>query len=41
MEVTLDMAATMENIAAFSFLNARLVTDRFHVQKLAYDALQK
>jgi len=41
MEVTLDMAATMENIARFSFPNARLVTDRVHVQKLAYDALQE
>lgn len=41
MEVTLDMAATMENIARFGFPNARLVTDRFHVQKLAYDALQE
>jgi transposase len=41
LEVTLDMAATMENIARFSFPNARLVTDRFHVQKLAYDALQE
>ena len=41
MEVTLDMAATMENIARFSFPNAQLVTDRFHVQKLAYDTLQE
>ncbi len=41
LEVTLEMAATMENIARFSFPNARLVTDRFHVQKLAYDALQE
>ena len=41
LEVTLDMAASMENIARFSFPNARLVTDRFHVQKLAYDALQE
>lgn len=40
-EVTLDMAASMENIARFSFPNALLVTDRFHVQKLAYDALQE
>jgi transposase len=40
-EVTLDMAANMENIARFSFPNALLVTDRFHVQKLAYDALQE
>jgi transposase len=40
-EVTLDMAATMEKIAKFSFPNAYLVTDRFHVQKLAYDAVQE
>lgn len=40
-EVTLDMAASMENIARFSFPNARLVTDRFHVQKLAFDAVQE
>jgi transposase len=40
-EVTLDMAANMENIARSSFPNALLVTDRFHVQKLAYDALQE
>lgn len=40
-EVTLDMAANMENIARFSFPNASLVTDRFHVQKLAYDAVQE
>jgi transposase len=40
-EVTLDMAANMEIIARFSFPDALLVTDRFHVQKLAYDALQE
>jgi len=40
-EVTLDMAANMETIARHSFPNAKLVTDRFHVQKLAYDALQE
>ena len=40
-EVTLDMAATMEKIAKFSFPKASLVTDRFHVQKLAYDAVQE
>lgn len=39
-EVTLDMAATMEKIAKRSFPKAQLVTDRFHVQKLAYEALQ-
>jgi transposase len=40
-EVTLDMAANMETIARHSFPNAKLVTDRFHVQKLAYDAVQE
>jgi transposase len=40
-EITLDMAATMEKIAKFSFPKAKLVTDRFHVQKLAYDAVQE
>lgn len=39
--MTLEMAAMMEKIARFSFPNARLVTDRSHVQKLAYDTLQK
>jgi transposase len=39
-EITLDMAATMEKIAKFSFPKATLVTDRFHVQKLAYEAVQ-
>jgi transposase len=39
-EVTLDMAANMEIIAKHSFPKATLVTDRFHVQKLAYDAVQ-
>lgn len=40
-EVTLDMAASMEKIARYSFPRAKLVTDRFHVQKLAYDAVQE
>lgn len=40
-EITLDMAPTMERIAKYSFPNAILVTDRFHVQKLAYDAVQE
>lgn len=39
-EVTLDMAATMERIAKRSFPKASLVTDRFHVQRLAYESLQ-
>lgn len=40
-EITLDMAGNMENIAKYSFPKATLVTDRFHVQKLAYDAVQE
>lgn len=40
-EVTLDMAASMENIVKYSFPKASLVTDRFHVQKLAFDAVQE
>lgn len=40
-EITLDMASTMERIAKYSFPRAKLVTDRFHVQKLAYEAVQE
>ncbi|MBK5245565.1 MAG: transposase [Eubacteriaceae bacterium] len=40
-EVTLDMAGSMNKIAKRSFPAASRVTDRFHVQKLAYDALQE
>ena len=40
-EVTLDMAGSMERIVSKSFPKAQLVTDRFHVQKLAYDAVQE
>jgi transposase len=40
-EITLDMAANMEKIVKHSFPKAILVTDRFHVQKLAYDAVQE
>ena len=40
-EVTLDMAASMEKIVRGSFPKAQLVTDRFHVQKLVYDAVQE
>jgi len=40
-EVTLDMAANMEQIVRKTFTKASLVTDRFHVQKLAYDAVQQ
>lgn len=40
-EVTLDMAASMEKIVRHSFPKARLVTDRFHVQQLASEAVQE
>ena len=40
-EVTLDMAGSMNRIVRQSFPKATLVIDRFHVQKLAYDALQQ
>ena len=40
-EITLDMAANMELIAKTCFTKANLVTDRFHVQKLACEALQE
>lgn len=40
-EITLDLAANMELIAKRSFPQAKLVTDRFHVQQLATEALQE
>lgn len=40
-EVTLDMAGSMHKIVRNCFPNAVKVIDRFHVQKLAYDALQE
>jgi transposase len=40
-EVTLDMAGSMNKIVKRCFPVASLVIDRFHVQKLAYDALQE
>lgn len=39
-EVTLDMAFSMKHIASKCFPKAIQVTDRFHVQKLAIEALQ-
>lgn len=39
-EITLDMTPNMEQTARISFPVARLVRDRFHVQKLAYEAVQ-
>jgi transposase len=40
-EITLDMAGNMELIAKRCFPSAVRVTDRFHVQKLAAEALQE
>lgn len=40
-EITLDMAPNMELIAKTCFPAAKRVVDRFHVQKLAYDAVQE
>jgi transposase len=40
-EITLDLSESMRNIAKYSFPYAKRVTDRFHVQKLAFDALQE
>lgn len=40
-EVTLDMAGSMNLIVERCFGGASKVIDRFHVQKLAYDALQE
>ncbi len=40
-EVTLDMAGSMNKIVKHCFPKATRVTDRFHVQKLAYDAIQE
>ena len=40
-EITLDMAPNMEQIARTCFPAAKRVTDRCHVQKLAYEAVQE
>ena len=40
-EITLDMAGSMNIIAKRCFPNAVLVTDRFHLQKLAIEAVQE
>ncbi len=40
-EITLDMAPTMKKIAMYSFPCANMVTDRFHVQQLAFEAVQE
>ena len=40
-EVTMDMAANMQLAIKRCFVNAHRVIDRFHVQKLAFDAVQE
>ena len=40
-EITLDMAGSMNKIITVCFPNAIKVIDRFHVQKLAYEAIQE
>lgn len=40
-EITLDMANSMISISERAFPKAVQVTDRFHVQKLAYEAVQQ
>lgn len=40
-EITLDMAHSMKHIVKICFPKATQVTDRFHVQKLAIEALQE
>ena len=40
-EITLDLSSSMRKIARLSFPKAMQVIDRFHVQKLALEALQE
>lgn len=40
-EITVDLAPTMHRIARRCFSNVSIVSDRFHVQKLAMDAVQE
>lgn len=40
-EVTLDFSSSMETAARVAFPNARITTDRFHVQQLVSEALQE
>jgi transposase len=40
-EITMDMASNMELIAKTCFPAAKRVIDRFHVQQLAYEAVQE
>jgi transposase len=40
-EITLDLSPSMRNICIMKFPNAKRVIDRFHIQKLACDAIQE
>lgn len=40
-EITLDLADSMDRICRYAFPRAKRVIDRFHVQKLALDAVQE
>jgi len=40
-EITMDLSPSMRNIAIHEFRNAKRVIDRFHIQKLACDAIQE
>jgi len=40
-EVTLDMSESMRKIVRHRFPRAKRVIDRFHVQRLAFDAIQE
>lgn len=40
-EVTLDFSSSMENAVVYSFPNACITIDRFHVQQLVTEALQQ
>lgn len=40
-EITMDLSPSMRKIAVHEFRNAKRVIDRFHIQKLACDAIQE
>ena len=40
-EITMDLSYSMKNIAVMEFRNAKRTIDRFHVQKLALEAIQE
>jgi transposase len=40
-EVTLDMSDSMRSIVRHSFPSTQRVIDRFHIQRLAFDAIQE